>query len=308
MNQDSLKIGVIGAGVFGSYHAGKCAAHPRHDFIGIFDPDHVRVRAVAQKHGTRAFDNCNALLSGVDAVIIACPAEHHGPIGVAALRAGRHVLVEKPIAASLDLATTMVRLAKDNDLILQVGHQERFVARAIGLDSVPERPLSISATRFGPMSQRGTDVSVTLDLMTHDLDMAMWLMGGKLTSIEGESMRVYSDTPDAARARLVFDGKRAVTLEASRCEPQSERIMEITYPSGTVRIDFVKKTFEDSTGFGLNRDFADHPLAKDSLGAATNAFTNSILDGAPLAVPGQAGWDALELALKIDGRLHHEIV
>ena len=307
MNSDSLKIGVVGAGVFGNYHVGKCAAHPRHDLIGVFDPDHKRVREVAKAHGTRAFDNFNTLLSGVDAVIVACPAKHHGPVAIAALRAGRHVLVEKPIAAELESATTMVRLAKENNLVLQVGHQERFVARAIGLDSVPEKPLSITATRFGPMSERGTDVSVTLDLMTHDLDMAMWLMGGRPESIRGESMRVYSQTPDAAHACMVFDGACKVKFEASRCEESQERVMEITYPSGTVRIDFVNKTFEDNTGFGLNKDFASHPLAVDSLGAATTAFTSSILDGTPIAVPGEAGRDALEMALKIDGRLRDEI-
>ncbi len=300
---DSLKIGVIGAGVFGNYHAAKCAAHPRLDFVGIFDPTHDRVRAAAKKHNTRAFDNCNTLLSGVDAVIVACTAIHHGPIAVAALRAGRHVLVEKPIASDLETATTMVRLAKENNLVLQVGHQERFVARAIGLDYTPEKPLSITATRFGPMAQRGTDVSVTLDLMTHDLDMALWLMGRKPDSIRGESMRVYSQMPDAARACLVFDGACKVRLEASRCEPEFHRIMDITYPSGTVRIDFGKKALTDNTGFGFNKDFAAHPLALDSLGAATSAFASSVLDGTPNAVPGEAGRAALEMALKIDGRL-----
>ncbi|MCF6275897.1 MAG: Gfo/Idh/MocA family oxidoreductase [Robiginitomaculum sp.] len=303
MNSDSLKIGVIGAGVFGNYHAGKCAVHPRHDFIGIFDPDHKRVREVAKRHKTRAFDNCNTLLSEVDAVIIACVAVHHGPIAIAALKAGRHVFVEKPIADSLESAQTMVRLAKENSLVLQVGHQERFVARAIGLDSAPEKPTKITATRFGPVSQRGTDVSVTLDLMTHDLDMAMWLMGERAQSVEGESLHVYSDTPDAARAVLTFKNGATAHFEASRCEDGPDRVMRIDYPDGYVRIDFVNKTFEDTTGYGFNKEFAAHPLAQDSLGAGTSAFTSSILDSTPIAVSGQDGLNALEVALKIDGKL-----
>ena len=303
MNSDSLKIGVIGAGVFGNYHAGKCAAHPRHDFVGIFDPDHERVRASAKKHGTRAFDNCNTLLSGVDAVIVASSAVHHAPIAIAALRAGRHVFVEKPIASELESAQTMVRLAEENNLVLQVGHQERFVARAIGLDSAPKKPTKITATRFGPVSERGTDVSVTLDLMTHDLDMAMWLMGERPIAVDGESMCVYSDTPDAARAKLTFKNGATAHFEASRCESGPDRAMRIDYPDGYVRIDFVGKTFEDTTGYGFNKDFADHPLAQDSLGAGTSAFTSSILDGTSVAVSGQDGLNALEMALKIDGRL-----
>jgi len=104
MQAEKLKIGVIGAGVFGNYHAGKCAAHPRHDFIGIFDPSHERVRTAAKRHSTSAFDNCNELISGGDAVIVASIAVHHGPIAIAALRAGKHVFVEKPIAANLEVA------------------------------------------------------------------------------------------------------------------------------------------------------------------------------------------------------------
>ena len=303
MNSDSLKIGVIGAGVFGNYHAGKCTAHPRHDFVGIFDPDHARVRAAAKRHKTRAFDNCNALIAGVDAIIVASIAVHHGPIAAAALRARRHVFVEKPIASDLETAQIMVRLAEENGMILQVGHQERFVARAIGLDSVPKKPTKITATRFGPVSERGTDVSVTLDLMTHDIDMALWLIGGKPTTVEGEAICVYSDAPDAARAKLTFKNGATAHLEASRCEDGPDRVMRIDYPDGYVQIDFVNKTFEDTTGYGFNKDFADHPLALDSLGAGTSAFTSSILDGTPITVSGQDGLDALEIALKIDGRL-----
>ncbi|PHR60400.1 MAG: hypothetical protein COA43_06700 [Robiginitomaculum sp.] len=299
---DSLKIGVIGAGVFGNFHAGKCAAHPRHDFIGIFDPNHERVREAAKRHKTRAFDNCNALLSGVDAVIVACPAEHHGPIALAALRAGRHVLVEKPIANTIVTAQAMVDLAEKEKLVLQVGHQERFVGRAIGLDKAPERPMHITATRFGPMSDRGTDVSVTLDLMIHDFDMAAWLIGGKPISLRSETMIVYSDHADAARVEMTYEGGRTVTLEASRAEQARERIMHIVYPDGELRIDFVNKTFEDTTGYGFNPNFSEEVFAKDSLGSAVNAFTESILDGAPVAIPGQVGLDALELAIRVDAQ------
>ncbi len=303
MSSDSLKIGVIGAGVFGNYHAAKCAAHPRLDFIGIFDPDDDKVKRAAKIHKTCAYTNCNRLIADVDAVIVASIARHHGPIALAALRAGRHVLVEKPIAAELESAHTMVRLAKEQNLVLQVGHQERFVARAIGLDSAPKKPLAIHSIRFGPVSERGTDVSATLDLMTHDIDMVLWLMGEKPVSVTGEAMRVYSDMPDAAWGRLEFENGAKASFEASRCENERKRISRIDYPDGYVRVDFVNKTFEDTTGYGFNADFAKHPLAIDSLGAGTSAFCSSVLDGTPTAISGKDGLDALEIALKIDGRL-----
>ena len=302
MNSDSLRIGVIGAGVFGNFHASKCAAHPRHDFIGIFDPNHDKVRDSAKRHQTRPFDNCNALLSGVDAVIVACPAIHHGPIALAALKAGRHVLVEKPIASTLDTASEMVEIANRQNLVLQVGHQERFVGKAIGLDKAPKRPTLIRASRFGPMARRGTDVSVTLDLMIHDFDMVCWLMGEQPISLKGETMKIYSDMPDVARAEMGFANGGKVRLEASRAEEGRERIMYLEYPDGSLRIDFVNKTFEDTTGYGFNENFADDPLAQDSLGAAVNAFTNSVLDGTPVEIPGQVGLDALRLALQLDNQ------
>ena len=301
MSTPPLRIGVIGAGVFGNYHASKCAAHPRHEFIGMFDTDPERVREAAKKHQTRAFDNYNRLLSGVDAIIVACPAIHHGRISVAALRAGRHVLVEKPIAADLETARTMIRLADERDLVLQVGHQERFVAQAIGLNKAPEKPIAIHSLRYGTRSVRGTDVSVTLDLMTHDLDMVMWLMGETPQRVVGGSKSVYSLAPDKAQADLEFSNGCKAHFEASRAEPAQKRITHITYPSGELIIDFVNKTFENSTGFDFDPDFSDNPIASDSLGAATDAFTRSILDDEPIAVPGRAGLNALEMALHIDG-------
>lgn len=307
MDSNALKIGVIGAGVFGNYHAAKSAAHPRLDFMGIFDPDDGRVREAAKRHETRAFTNCNALIAQCDALIVASPAEHHGPIAMACLRAGRHVLVEKPIAADFEHATTMVRLAKEQNVVLQVDHQERFVAKAIGLDSVPEKPTFIHALRFGPKSDRGTDVSVTLDLMTHDLDMVLWLMGERPVSLDGDAQIVYSNFPDAARADIKFSSGAKVRLEASRCEKERTRKMHIEYPSGTLDIDFVAKTFDDQTGFGLNADFANNPNAKDSLGASVDAFTRAVLDGDPVVVSGEDGRAALELALRIDGRLPDEM-
>ncbi len=303
MKPDKLKIGIIGAGVFGNYHASKCAAHPRLDFVGVYDPDKTRRETTAKAQNTNAYDNCNTLLYDVDAVIVACIAQHHGPVATTALRAGKHVLVEKPIAADLEHAQTMVRLAKENNLALQVGHQERFVARAIGLDTAPHKPTGFQTLRFGPVAIRGTDVSVTLDLMTHDLDMVMWLMDERPERIEGEALRVYSEQPDAALANLTFTGGTKARIEASRCEDGPKRIMRIEYPDGHVEIDFVNKTFEDTTGYGFNPDFADHPIARDSLGAGTNSFVASVLDGTPIAIPGQAGLDALEMALHIDGRL-----
>ncbi len=298
----NLKVGVVGAGVFGGYHAGKCAQHPRIEFIGIYDPSYARAKIGADKHGVKAFRNYAGMLKAVDAVIIAAPASAHGQMASRALEAGRHVLIEKPIAETTDEARRIVDLAACKGLVVQVGHQERFVLKAIGLDKVPERPVKIIAHRRSPYSLRGTDVSVTLDLMTHDLDLVLWLMHDDPLSIRGESLCVKSSSPDAAYACLAFKHGKA-RLEASRVEEVSSRQMSVTYPSGRVEVDFNAKTLVNTTPFELNDKFGDDPAAKDSLGAATNAFVEAVLDGKPVPITGGCGLRSLSAALTVDGTL-----
>ena len=300
-----LKIGVVGAGVFGGYHAKKCEAHPRVDYVGTYDRNYTRAKAVAVPKVGRAFRNYQLLLSACEAVIIAAPASEHGDLALRALNAGCHTLIEKPIATTRAAAQRCLDTAALNNLIVQVGHQERFVAKAIGLDRINEKPIRIEARRHSPYSRRGTDVSVTLDLMTHDLDMALWLMGEDVQAVRGDSIRVRSDMPDAALAHIVFPNGTA-RLSASRVEAASERIMVLTYPSGTVTIDFNAKTLTQSAGilaagFDLDMNFVDNPLARDSLGAATDSFVSAVLDGTPIEITGGHGLRALDTALKVDG-------
>ena len=295
-----LKIAVIGAGVFGGYHANKCAAHPRADFVGIYDRNISRAKLQAEKHGVKAFDNFQSMLAQTDAVIIASPAKSHGAMALTALEFGKHCLIEKPIASSAKEAARIIQLAKDRNLIVQTGHQERFVAKAIGLHRLPQTPLNIVARRMSKFSKRGTDVSVTLDLMTHDLDLVLMLMSGLPIEVRGETRIEKSEYPDFTKGDLRFENGTA-TLTASRLEDDFSRTMDITYPSGTVSIDFNAKTLTHNTPFDLNADFGQDPDAKDSLGAATNAFIEAVLDGKAVPVTAEDGYNALKLALVIDG-------
>lgn len=295
-----LKMGVVGAGVFGGYHANKCAAHPRVEYVGTYDKSFERAHTVAAPKGGRGYRDYGLFIAACDAVIIAAPAIQHGTMALRALKAGCHTLIEKPIATTRAAAQRCLDAAKLNSLVLQVGHQERFVAKAIGLDRVIEKPTRIEAKRHSPYSRRGTDVSVTLDLMTHDLDMALWLMGEDALEVRGQSLRVRSETSDAALAHLRFSSATA-RLSASRVDAQSERIMRLVYPSGEVVIDFNAKTLTQTAGFDLDANFGDNPLARDSLGAATDSFVSAVLDGTPVEITGGHGLRALDAALKVDG-------
>jgi len=297
---EKLKIAVIGAGVFGGYHANKCAAHPRAEFVGIYDPDIGRAKIHAEKHGVQAFDDFQSMLAKVHAVIVASPADTHGAMALTALEFGKHCLIEKPVASELKEAARIVELAREKNLVVQIGHQERFVARAIGLDKLPQSPINIVSRRMSKYSERGTDVSVTLDLMTHDLDLVLMLMGGLPIKVSGETRIEKSGFPDFSRGELGFENGTA-TLTASRLEGSFSRTMDITYPSGTVSIDFNAKTLSHNTPFDLNANFGEDPSAKDSLGAASHAFVEAVLDGSPVPVTAQDGYNALKLALIIDG-------
>ena len=296
-----LKIGVVGAGVFGGYHAGKCAAHPRVEYVGTFDPSFERAEGVAVPKGGRAYRRFGLLLADCDAVIIASPATDHGETALRALKAGCHTLIEKPIATTRAAAQRCLDTAALNGLVVQVGHQERFVAKAIGLDRLNEKPIRIEAKRHSPYSPRGTDVSVTLDLMIHDMDMVLWLMDEDAQQVKGHSVTVRSYTADAALAHMKFPSGGTVRLSASRVEPASERVMTLSYPSGSVTIDFNAKTLTQTAGFDLNVNFGDTPLARDSLGAATDSFVSAVLDGTPIEITGGHGLRALDAALKVDG-------
>jgi len=299
---ERLKIGLIGAGVFAGYHANKLAAHPRVSFTGINDLNSDQAKQLADIHNVPVL-LLGELIEGADAVVIASPATTHGAIAVKALKAGCHCLIEKPLTISAPDADEIVALAAAKNLTVQVGHQERLVLRAIGLEEVAERPIKIEAVRNSPYSTRGVDTSVTMDLMTHDIDLCTMLMSAAPDKIEGRAQNVRSITPDKAEATLTY-GDCIVNLKSSRVAESSNRRMKISYPSGIVEIDFNTKTLTHTTPFALNTNFAGDPRAKDSLGAATDIFVSAILDKTPVLVSAEEGAIAVLTALQIDEALN----
>lgn len=302
---DCLKIGLIGAGVFAGYHAIKLAAHPRVQFTGVTDVDPSRATKLASLHNIQA-RSLEALLDQSEAVVIATAASSHGPIALKALKAGCHCLIEKPLSTTKEDAEAIAAFSSSENLVVQVGHQERLVLRAIGLDRIKDRPLKIEAIRNSTFSPRGTDTSVTLDLMSHDIDLCTALMGQFPVSLIGQARCVRSNAPDMSQAKINYGGSTAI-LESSRVADASERRMKITYRCGIVDIDFNAKTMSHTTSFDLNSDFAGDPRAQDSLGAATDIFVRAVLDKTPVLVTAQEGAIAAITALQIDGVVKGEI-
>lgn len=301
----NLKTGLIGAGVFGGYHAGKIAGAQRTDFVGLFDPDQSRCAELAKQHDVKAFTRQDALFAAVDAVIVACPATYHEAVVRSALEAGCHVMVEKPLALTGHAADALAGLAETAGLVLQVGHQERFVLEAMGLFDIPEAPTRIEAWRMGPPAPDGRagDVSVIWDLMTHDLDMVGKLMGPAL-SVEATGRSAHTDHIDEATARLGFAVGQA-ELTASRCHSERDRRMVLTYPSGTLAINFLTREIDNSTPFEIKLDVSE--TLPDPLGAADEAFFAAVQGDRDCAVPGREAALAVHMAEQAELSALHTI-
>lgn len=299
-----LRGGVIGAGVFGGYHANQYARLPGVILSAVFDTHPDRAAKVAMPLGGRAFHDLEAFFDAVDVVTIASPATQHADQALAAIAAGKHLYVEKPIAVSVAEADRLRTAAAAKGLVLACGHQERVVFAAMGLLDAPEQPLLLEALRHGPPSPRSQDVSAVLDLMIHDIDLALAIAGSAPVTAEGEGALGPNGVWDQVRAEVTFESGFTAILDCSRLAPERRRNMRIVYPSGEVEIDFVARTFRNTTPFALNPDFADTPAAKDPLGASVEGFLKAVRGEAPRPiVNAEEAIAALDLALAVEQAL-----
>ncbi|PZQ65163.1 MAG: gfo/Idh/MocA family oxidoreductase [Phenylobacterium zucineum] len=301
---ETLRGGVIGAGVFGGYHARQYARLPGVDFAGVFDTHPERAAKVAMPLGGRAFAGLDEFLAEVDVVTIASPATVHAEQALAAIAAGKHVYVEKPIAITVADGEKVRAAAARAGVVAACGHQERVVFQAMGLLDVPEQPLLLEALRHGPPSERSRDVSAVLDLMIHDIDLALAIAAGEPVTAEAEGRRGPDGVWDAIQAEASFDTGLIVRLDVSRLAEARRRTMRIVYPSGEVEIDFVARTFRNTTPFALDADFADTPAGQDPLGASVEGFLNAVRGLAPRpVVTAQEAIAALDLAIAVEKAL-----
>ncbi|HEX3408161.1 MAG TPA: Gfo/Idh/MocA family oxidoreductase [Caulobacteraceae bacterium] len=299
-----LRAGVIGAGVFGGYHAQKYADLPGVVLAGVYDHHAVHAEALAAKVGGRVFASEAELIAAVDVVSIATPAVAHAAPAIAALRAGKAVYVEKPLAADPEDAARIAELAAKYGLVAACGFLERVGLQAMGLFDAPERPTLLEAVRVNAPSPRNLDVSVVLDVMIHDVDLALALAPGDPALVEADGAAVANATLDRVDAEVEFDDGFVARFRASRIADGPERTLRVVYPSGEVRVDFMTHAVANTTPFALDPHFADAPAAKDKLRASLAAFTAAVRGerAAPLATA-RDGARALDLALAVEGAL-----
>ena len=290
-----LKAGVVGSGVFGGFHANKYVQMDGVDLVGIFDVDPARCQALADKLGVTAFADMDALLAAVDIVTVASPATTHAAAALACLQAGKSVYVEKPLATTLDEADHLIAEAAKRGLVLACGHQERVVSQAMGLLDIPEKPLLLEAVRKGTLSDRSRDVSVVLDLMIHDIDLALSLTDAEPIAVEAEG------DEDAIRGEATFSDGFTAIFTAARNAQARERTMRIVYPSGVLEIDFVTRAFSNTTPYALNEAFTETPAGQDPLGTSVAGFVAAVRGLSPRpVVTGEEAARALDLALAVE--------
>ena len=312
MSKESiLRVGIAGAGYFGRFHALKIAASSREKLVGLYDPVLENAQKVGKEVGAPAIE-LDALLECCDALVIAAPAEAHFELAVKALKAGRHVLIEKPIASTLEQADALVKLAKETGLVLQVGHLLRYSAEQKAISQRITKPLYIETTRIAPFKSRGVDVSVVLDLMIHDLDLVLAIVDSPIDRVDALGAAVTSEFEDIANARVHFSNGCVATITASRISLKTERKMRIFSEEGYLSADFMEKQLvmigrEKGLPLPGTNGFRREVVKwkdYDILEAEHNAFVASCLDGAPVLVNAIAGRRALAAALAVINSMH----
>lgn len=291
-----LKVGVAGAGVFGNYHAQKAAASAATTLTGIFDISDERGKAVCAPYGVPNFTEYDALIEKSDAIIVAVPATYHADLVARALAADKHVLVEKPLALNEKEARLLAGEAVSKGLTLQVGHQERFVARAMGIFRIEEPLQYLESIRYSPPSPEGRagDVSVIWDLMIHDLDLAGCLIDGRFTDVEATGIKSHTDHIDESSAEFTYKSGARAVLKASRCAKARERRMKLVYESGELSIDFLTREVVNTTPYEVRVDVSS--ILPDPLGAADESFFQSCLGHQNSVIPGHGAIMAVAMA------------
>jgi predicted dehydrogenase len=303
-----LRMAVIGVGHLGKEHARILANFPEIDLVGVADVNLKQAQAVAQRLHTQPYTDYRPLLRQVDAAVIAVPTTFHHAIASEFLSEGIPLLVEKPLASNLPEAEALVAVAHRQGTILQVGHIERFNPAFEEVAKRPLQPKFIVGERMGPYTGRSTDIGVVLDLMIHDLDLLLALVGSPVLSVQAVGLPVFGPHEDVAHARLDFGNGCVANLTASRTNPVPQRRMTIWASEGFVSLDFCRRHLTlvqplvlPLQGLELDRNSGDQLVAE------LHDFVRCVSTGNRPRVSGEEGLNALALAARVQESLrsHH---
>jgi predicted dehydrogenase len=230
MRKEKLRVGVIGVGHLGEFHVQKYKAIPTAELVGIVDTDLERANEVGGRYGTRVFRERSELLDRIDGVSLVVPTEMHFDVAKDILSKGVHLLIEKPITYKAKPADTLVRMAQERDLVLQVGLIERFNPAVVKMESLLNEPVFIESHRMNQFTTRGIDVDVVLDLMIHDLDIILHVVPSEVKEVHAVGMSVITEKTDIANVRIIFENGMVANLTASRVSNKTLRKIRVFQP------------------------------------------------------------------------------
>ncbi len=270
MKNNLPRIGVVGVGHLGSLHAKMYSEISSASFVGVYDIDESKRSAVSAAYqGVKAFSSLDELLKNVDAVSVATVTSRHAEVAKRALEAGVHVLIEKPITQTVAEADELIALAKAKGCLIQVGHIERFNPAILALESYDLKPMFIESHRLAQFNPRGTDVAVVLDLMIHDIDVILSLVGSSVVKIDANGVAVVSDSVDIANARIQFENGCVANVTASRISQNKMRKMRMFQHNGYISIDFSQGLAEVFRLVGDGESTAQSTMLLGEIGEGT---------------------------------------
>jgi len=308
---DRLRVAVVGVGYLGRFHALIYSRMPDIELVGIVDADAERAQAVANEVGCAVLPDAESLIGAVDAVSVVVPTTAHLGVAEPMLKRGIHMLMEKPIAATREEGERLVALAEASGLTLQIGHLERFNAGVMALAEQIDRPRFVETQRMGGFVERATDVDVVSDLMIHDIDIILSLMGSELRSISAVGTPVLTDHVDIANARLEFANGAVANVVASRVSDKTTRRIRVFQERKYLSLDFIEQTIDVayrrfSEGAGRPEIIRERIKVEPvkPLDRELEDFVVCVRTGRRPLVHGRVGLEALDVALKVQSCIH----
>jgi predicted dehydrogenase len=312
-----LKVGVIGTGHLGKFHLNNWAEIEGVQLVGFCDTDDANAKLVSEKYTLSRYTESEKLMGDCDIIDIVAPTIFHFELCEAAIKKGKHVFVEKPLANTMDEARQLVKLAKEANIKFQVGHVERFNPAFLALKEYVLQPMFIEVHRLAQFNPRGTDVSVILDLMIHDIDIILSLVKSNVNYISANGVSVMSDTPDIANVRIEFDNGCVANLTSSRISMKKMRKMRLFQKDAYIGIDFLEKkteviklntpgdknvfTFDIETNSGKKTIAIANPNVPEvnAIKMELEEFRNAILNNTDTPVTAVDGFRAMDVAHQI---------
>lgn len=321
-----LKIGVFGAGHLGKFHLNNWKEIEGVELVGFYDPSERTAKAVIEKYNLKRYTNPEELMALVDAADVVAPTNYHFDLCKLAVRMGKHVFVEKPMCNTMDEANELVKLVREANVKLQVGHVERFNPAFLAVKDMQLNPMFIEVHRLSQFNPRGTEVSVILDLMIHDIDIILSLVKSDVKQVHANGVAVMTDTPDIANVRIEFDNGCVANLTSSRISMKKMRKIRLFQRDAYIGINFLEKkseiiqmkgahdkdafTFDIETKDGIKTIAVSNPAVKDvnAIKMELQQFKDSIINNTPAPVTEVDGLRAMDVAHQILHKIQRNTV